>query len=292
MLVGEVRCATTGAGCSWTVVRRQPVVVRGRRRSRRTPRSGAPAGAGSASLRALQLARAARAAAGSATRRAAASRSHSSRTGAATAQRGRLHARQQQRPSAIATTGANHIVSTNAASRVAAALRSTSLDGLHSSSRRRVTSMPPQRAHDRVEAEERLVRQAGQRRTARARSCAPIAHASPGAGAGAQAAGRRAGRTASRQRRDEQRGINRIASTPQRPRQRCGRQRPAEHQQRRQRSRHQAAAQVVEDLPARQRATADCARRAVRRRGTRGSSQRSDLPVAADPAMAAPDVGA
>ena len=76
----------------------------------------------------------------------------------------------------------------------------------------------------------------------------------------------------------------------QRPHERLGQPRPAEHRQRDQRRGHEAAAQVVEQLPLRQRRQR-IARRARQR--VQAAAQPADqLPVAAHPAVAARHVGA
>jgi hypothetical protein len=74
------------------------------------------------------------------------------------------------------------------------------------------------------------------------------------------------------------------------PQRRHGQQQPAEQQQRKQRDRHQAAPQVVEDLQPRQRRQWVGRRVGQRRAGRRGPKPRQrparDLPVAAHPAVA------
>ena len=144
----------------------------------------------------------------------------------------------------------------------------------------------PQRAHDRVEAEARLVRQAGEReRRLRERAARPSA--------------RSPARCCAQQRR--RRGLR--SKLERREALAAGRSMIAEHRQRPEPGRRstvqpsssssvsaagdQAAAQVVEDLPARQRRQRIAARRRPPAPGTRGSSHADDLPVAADPAVPA-----
>ena len=145
---------------------------------------------------------------------------------------------------------------------------------------------PPQRASDRIETELRLVRQAsqGQRRAREtAETVAPHIHQM-----GEQ---RHLGRLAQQiHQRRQQRRHQQDRKQPRRPCQRQRGQRPAQQQQRQHRRRHQAAAQVVEDLAARQQgqriafATAILARRARQQ-------PRQQLPVAANPALPAFDIG-
>ena len=85
---------------------------------------------------------------------------------------------------------------------------------------------------------------------------------------------------------DQQRRDQDDAEHGERPGPRARRDEPADQQQQHERRRHEAAPQVVEDLPARQRRRADCVRCVPPAAGTRGSSQLRDLPVAADPACA------
>ena len=100
---------------------------------------------------------------------------------------------------------------------------------------------------------------------------------------------------------DQQRGERRHEQdrdAPQRPQPGRLQHRPAQQQQRGEGGRREAAPQVVEDLPARQRRqrvlhghrmpTAWCG---TGRQAQRGQEPRDDLPVAADPAVAAAHVG-
>ena len=264
----------------------------GRRTSRRTPRSCARACAGTRVC--AERARAARAGAagGSATRRSPATRSHSSRNGAATGSadgravpraRSAANDRDRGRDPHRAVRGAQ-------ARCVALLARSTSLDGFHSSSRRRVTSIRHERARDRVEADS-TPRTAGTRASSSA--CASCA----------------APRRRDRAQVLPQRHVGGLA---QQVGQRCGSSggssRIAEHDAASRATAGGSAAQPSSSSAEQRRPAPGCAagcrgsstrqRReriastAAARAGTRRQQPRRDLPVAADPAVAPADVGA
>ena len=181
---------------------------------------------------------------------------------------------------------AGHIVLHGA--RRARCMRSVCDAVCHSSRLRRRDEEPPQRAHDRVGRDPRLVRQEGDGERHLLRRWSPRPAPPPrsrrattcrAADGAARAAARRstARRSASRPSSVQRSGEP-------------GQHGPAGDQERELRDLDRAAAQVVEDLPAREQRAAGCApaRRAPARAGC---SQSRQLPVAADPAVLAAGVG-
>ena len=145
---------------------------------------------------------------------------------------------------------------------------------------------PPQRAHDRVEVVERLVRQPGQAQ----RHPLQVLHAVGEAGAQVLVQLHVLGLLHQLQQRRQQRRHQHHRQHRERPRQHRREQQPAARQQAEHRRRHQAAAQVVEDLPARQRGQRVAAPAVLRGRRPR-QQPRQQLPVAANPAMPSAHVG-
>ena len=301
---GQVRPAATGRCWSARCGARPPAPDvpgccpaaasgrRRRRRSRRTPRCGATAGRRNPSCAVAQLGAPARRAAGPATPSAAAMPPTAAGCGAATHSARRLHARQQT--AAVGDRerrGRTTSSAPNPAEPTRRSVRSTSL-------RRTPLQQPSPRRpairHSVRTIASRLKNASYGRQASVDRARAAVAPESP-ADAWQQVGGERHVDGPVEQvahRRQHDRRDQQDRQQPQRPASGCGRQRPAEHQQRRQRGGHQAAAQVVEQLAARQPATADCARAPPRAARHARQQPRQQLPVAADPAMPALDVGA
>ena len=147
---------------------------------------------------------------------------------------------------------------------------------------------PPGRAHDRIQAEERLVRQAGERERRLGEVPAAL-RAMPRRDAAA-AARRPAFWNRSRTERDQGRNQD-DPDHRQGPEPRGRQDRPAQQQQERQRRRDETAPQVVEELPLRQHARADSSGGSPLAGNARQQPPRK-LPVAANPAVPAAHVRA
>ncbi len=205
--------------------------------------------------------------------------SHSSSTGRAP---GSAPGRHAARPAkaASASAGAIHSRRTSSARSArlpGAAPGGTSAEARHSSRRRPDT---PSRHSVRTMASRLYHASCGS--TARVcTSCASVRPSGSAVCAGSCARSSSSGRRTRSSKNAASGTSARMASTRSVHSMRLGQPRPAGEQQRDQRRRHQAAAQVVGDLPARQR----------RDRGGRGREPAEELPVAADPAVAPRHVG-